>query len=779
MINTGNLNEEILMFRSAVESSAEAIFMTDLTGLITYINPEFTNLYGYSSDEVVGKVTPRILKSGLMERDDYRYFWDTLLSNKVIRGELINKTKDGLLINVEGSANPILNKKKEIVGFIGIQRDISSRKRSEIVVKQSEELFRKAFMTSPDAININRLSDGMYVSINRGFTRILGFTEEEVIGKTALELNIWVDHEDRKNLTKELSDKGSIENFEAIFRKKDGNIVNGLMSASIIELDGIPHILSETKDITELKSSQEQLFLLANALKSINECVSITDMNDNVLFLNQAFLSTYGFTQDDLKEVSISFIRSPDNPPEIVNKIVPATLRGGWQGELLNRRKDGREFQVSLSTAVIKNPKGQPIALIGVANDITSRKRTELENQIIYEITQGITTTSNLDELLKLMHHSLGKAVYAENFFVALYNQKTGFFSFPYFVDKFDTTPVPTAMTKSCTAYVFRTGKPFLFETELFNRLKEQNEVELVGSPSPSWIGIPLQTPSKVIGVLVLQHYEKENVFSESDKKFLISIGNQIALSIERKKAEEEIKVKNEQLQTINAEKDMFFSILAHDLRGPLSTFVAATQIITEEIQTMEPEEIKEITGSMKTSAINIYTLLENLLEWSRLQRGAMDFVPEKFNLKNKIRESTDLLSETARKKAIEIGISISDDLEMLADKHMFDTIIRNLVSNAIKFTMAGGLVTLTADFSEDNTIEVKISDSGIGMSQELKNKLFLINEKSSRPGTDGEPSTGLGLLLCKEFVEKHGGKIWVTSKVARGSVFSFTIRQF
>lgn len=779
MINTGNLNEEILMFRSAVESSAEAIFMTDLTGLITYINPEFTNLYGYSSDEVVGKVTPRILKSGLMERDDYRYFWDTLLSNKVIRGELINKTKDGLLINVEGSANPILNKKKEIVGFIGIQRDISSRKRSEIVVKQSEELFRKAFMTSPDAININRLSDGMYVSINRGFTRILGFTEEEVIGKTALELNIWVDHEDRKNLTKELSDNGSIENFEAIFRKKDGNIVNGLMSASIIELDGIPHILSETKDITELKSSQEQLFLLANALKSINECVSITDMNDNILFLNQAFLSTYGFTQDDLNEVSISFIRSPDNPPEIVNKIVPATLRGGWHGELLNRRKDGSEFQVSLSTAVIKNPKGQPIALIGVANDITSRKRTELENQIIYEITQGITTTSNLDELLKLMHHSLGKAVYAENFFVALYNQKTGFFSFPYFVDKFDTTPVPTAMTKSCTAYVFRTGKPFLFETELFNRLKEQNEVELVGSPSPSWIGIPLQTPSKVIGVLVLQHYEKENVFSESDMKFLISIGNQIALSIERKKAEEEIKVKNEQLQTINAEKDMFFSILAHDLRSPLSTFVAATQIITEEIQTMEPEEIKEITGSMKTSAINIYTLLENLLEWSRLHRGAMDFVPEKFNLKNKIRESTDLLSETARKKAIEIGISISDDLEMLADKHMFDTIIRNLVSNAIKFTRAGGKVTLTADFSEDNTIEVKISDSGIGMSQELKNKLFLINEKSSRSGTDGEPSTGLGLLLCKEFVEKHGGKIWVTSEVARGSVFSFTIRQF
>ena len=236
------------------------------------------------------------------------------------------------------------------------------------------------------------------------------------------------------------------------------------------------------------------------------------------------------------------------------------------------------------------------------------------------------------------MHHSLGKVVYAENCFVALHNQKTGLFSFPYFVDKFDTAPMPTAMGKSCSAYVFRTVKPFLFNREIFDQLKEQNEVELVGSPSPSWIGIPLQTPSKVIGVLVLQHYEKENVYSESDVKFLISIGSQIAMAIERKKAEEEIKLKNELLQAINAEKDKFFSIIAHDLRGPLSAFVGATQILTEEIQSMTLDDIRDITISMKTSATNIYSLLENLLEWSRLRRGGMDFVPEKLNLKEKIR---------------------------------------------------------------------------------------------------------------------------------------------
>ena len=127
--------------------------------------------------------------------------------------------------------------------------------------------------------------------------------------------------------------------------------------------------------------------------------------------------------------------------------------------------------------------------------DITGRKRAELEKQVIYEITRGVTTTGNINELLKLIHQSLGKVIYADNIFVALHDINTGLFGFPYWVDKFDPIPEPVAMTKSLTAYVFRIGKPVLFSQELFQQLKDQNEVELVGSPSPSWIGIPLQTP--------------------------------------------------------------------------------------------------------------------------------------------------------------------------------------------------------------------------------------------------------------------------------------------
>jgi signal transduction histidine kinase len=178
----------------------------------------------------------------------------------------------------------------------------------------------------------------------------------------------------------------------------------------------------------------------------------------------------------------------------------------------------------------------------------------------------------------------------------------------------------------------------------------------------------------------------------------------------------------------------------------------------------------------MKTDASNIYNLLENLLEWSRLKRNVMEFVKIKFSLDKKIASCIQPISEMARKKEIEINISVPDDIEVTADDHMFDTVIRNLVSNAVKFTRKKGKIDISAFKNQDNFIEIIITDTGIGMSAELKNKLFLLNEKVNRKGTEGEPSSGLGLLLCKEFIEKHGGKIWVESEVGKGSTFTFTI---
>ncbi|HAQ20521.1 MAG TPA: hypothetical protein DCR40_15020 [Prolixibacteraceae bacterium] len=176
-----------------------------------------------------------------------------------------------------------------------------------------------------------------------------------------------------------------------------------------------------------------------------------------------------------------------------------------------------------------------------IIRDISERKRTELERQVTNEISHSIATSNGLEELLKLIHESLGKVVNAENCFVALYDPSTKHYSFPFFIDEFDLPPTPQAMLKSCTDYVFRTEKPLLLTQELIDQLEKQNEVELVGTPSLSWIGVPLQTQNRTLGVLVLQHYRNENIYSEREVQFLFSIGGKIALVIERKQIEEQL----------------------------------------------------------------------------------------------------------------------------------------------------------------------------------------------------------------------------------------------
>jgi PAS domain S-box-containing protein len=549
------------------------------------------------------------------------------------------------------------------------------------------------------------------------------------------------------------------------------------VNGELVSTDGV------LTDITERKQAEEALRLSEEKFRSLaqsaNDAIITTDTKGKISGWNKGAEKIFGYSESEIIGETLTLIMPRLYIESHINGMKRVESGGekhviGRTVELVGLHKHGNIFPIELSLSEWATSDGR--FFTGIIRDITNRKRTELENQVIYEIAQGITTTSNLDDLLKLIHNSLGKVVYAENCFVTLHDKETGLFTFPYFVDKLDPVPEPASMRKSCTALVFRTTKPLLLTQELFDKLKEQNEVELVGSNSPSWIGIPLQTPTGTIGVLVLQHYEMENVYSERDVKFLTSVGNQIALSVELKKAEEEIRLKNEILQIINAEKDKFFSILAHDLKGPLSAFLGATQILTEEIQNMTLEEIKEITISMKESATNIYGLLENLLEWSRLKRGMMDYSPEKINVKQKIPASIEVLKESVRKKGIKINYSLPEDLTIYADSHMFETVIRNLVSNAIKFTPKSGEISISAEAVQDKTIEIKICDSGIGMSQELLGKLFLLNEKTSRKGTEGEPSTGLGLLLCKEFIEKHNGKIQVESEEGKGSTFSFAV---
>jgi PAS domain S-box-containing protein len=244
----------------------------------------------------------------------------------------------------------------------------------------------------------------------------------------------------------------------------------------------------------------------------------------------------------------------------------------------------------------------------------------------------------------------------------------------------------------------------------------------------------------------------------------------------DRKKAEQEILKKNETLKLINTEKDKLFSIVAHDLKGPFSSFLGFTQLMAEELPTLSLEQLQKIAGSMRKSATNLYNLLENLLEWSCLQRGATNFTPKPYPLHKKITESILILADSASNKNIAVKIEIPESVLVFTDEVMFASTMRNLVSNAIKFTQPGGEVFISANPAGDNMVEVSVSDTGIGMGDEVLQNLFDLEKNTNRKGTEGELSTGLGLIITKEFIEKQGGKLKIESTVNQGSKFSFTL---
>jgi signal transduction histidine kinase len=239
--------------------------------------------------------------------------------------------------------------------------------------------------------------------------------------------------------------------------------------------------------------------------------------------------------------------------------------------------------------------------------------------------------------------------------------------------------------------------------------------------------------------------------------------------------ANAKIQQQNEQLQELNATKDKFFSIISHDLKGPLNSFTSFSGLLMNHTDSLSKDEIKMLAKDLDKSLKNLFALLENLLEWSRSQTGNIQFKAETFDLVALLEENKSLLQSQAQNKKITIVNAAQGDLPVQAHKHSINTVIRNLISNAIKFTPAEGAITLAiAQSNEEYTIS--ITDTGVGMTQDILQKLFRIDSKHSTKGTADEKGTGLGLILCKDFVEKNGGKIWVKSEEGKGSVFGFTL---
>jgi len=243
----------------------------------------------------------------------------------------------------------------------------------------------------------------------------------------------------------------------------------------------------------------------------------------------------------------------------------------------------------------------------------------------------------------------------------------------------------------------------------------------------------------------------------------------------ERKIIQDALIASEENLKKVNATKDKFFSIIAHDLRSPFNGIVGFSSLLEKKAKHLDVSTIELYAGLINSSSHQVLSLLDNLLNWARMQHGQIPFKPSSIVLKKLVNEVIDLMIDNANLKDIHLFNRIPDDLIVHADENMIKTLIRNLVSNAIKFTSADGKVELFA-VENDAKVEVAVKDNGQGMNSENLDRLFKMETMHSTQGTKDEGGTGMGLILCREFVEKHGGKIWAESEPDKGSVFKFSL---
>jgi PAS domain S-box-containing protein len=389
---------------AALQGAAAGIVITDRDGTIQWVNAEFSRMTGYSSQEVLGQ-NVRILRSEAHDQSFYADLWRTILSGSTWHGEMVNRRQDGSLYTEEQSITPVLNERQEVTHFVGIKRDITARKLVEEELRESRERYQSLVENLGEGIMT--LDRQRHVLIaNPAAEKIFGVPRGGAIGK---DLRRFADPGDLPLLESEAArrERGEKSAFELRVIRADGERRTLQVTATPLSnaKGQFQSILWVIRDITEEKRLLQRLKLLAHTLDSVDECVSICDPDDRVVFVNRAFLRTYGYEECNLIGENISIVRSPLNSAEVTGGILPATLAGGWRGELWNRKRDGTDFLVLLSTAAVIDGNGRVEATVGVARDITEPKRAEAELTRTRDRAESANRAKS--EFLAMMSHEI------------------------------------------------------------------------------------------------------------------------------------------------------------------------------------------------------------------------------------------------------------------------------------------------------------------------------------------------------------------------------------
>lgn len=723
-------------YKKIFENVQDVFYRTDLKGVITEISPSIKRYSKYIHTDIIGQPIDRFYNN---PDDRIRLIREIEEKGEASDFEVLLKGRNDQLVWASVNAHFIYNENGQVDGIEGTIRDLAERKQAEEKLKLSLSLLQATLDSTTDGILVVD-KFGRITNYNKQFKVMFGHTDTTLeSGEDAAAIESVLcqlkDPDQFLSKIKYLYNHPESESFDTI-ELKDERVIERFSCSQKLDGKPIGRVWS-FRDVTVRKKAEEQLNLMVHAIKNINESISITDTNDHILFVNAAFLKTYGYSEEELIGQDISIVRSSKNDPEVINLILPKTAETGWQGEIFNRRKDGSDFPISLSTTVIKNEDGEIIGMVGVAVDITDRKQAEeklLQSELKYR------------DLIETMPDGVYRST-PEGKFVE----------------------VNPAMVKMLGYDSKEELMSIDIKTQLyFDPVDREKLVQKYSNEELDVYPLKKRDGSAV--------WIEDHGWYNTDENGKVISHEGISRDVtERKMNEMQLQKYSEELQELNATKDKLFSIIAHDLKSPFNSITGLSEIIKNEANQIDTKTIEQYALAIYSTSKQTYRLLENLLDWARSQQSQMTFLPVAVALKKVIEEVLELMVEKANSKMIDLINFVPDQLIVSADQDMLKTILRNLVSNALKFTPTNGKVDIKA-VTRTREIEIAVKDTGTGIYKEDIDKLFKVGSNYTQRGTENEKGTGLGLMLCKEFVEKHGGRIWVESEVGKGSTFKFTL---
>jgi two-component system, cell cycle sensor histidine kinase and response regulator CckA len=771
--------EEILFqkarFQQLFENAPLGILRVDQNDIVLDANKEFESIFQFSLSEMRGRSINEIVVPKAYREEG------TTLSSRALQGEIIDQEtirqrKDGTLIPVQIYGLPIVVNQQP-VGVFAIYVDLSERKRAEEALKESQEWLTAIFDSSRDGIIVEENEHIVYV--NQSYAHSFGYEPDELMGQP-----VWLVSEQEPSermleySRRRMRGEEAPSLYEFRGTRKDGRAVDLEASVSNAKIGDKTYIIALCRDSTERKRAEDALHETNLALSNAMPGISILNSEGRYERVNEAYAQMLGYPTSELIGAAWTPTVALDDRKQALEAYERMLSEGKGEFEARAVRKDGSLFYKHGLMVKRTDADGKLLGHYCFMRDITERKRMEQEREVIFEIIQGVIATANLDELLKLIHHSISKIVYAENCFVALHDPKTDLLSFEFWVDKFDPAPPPRPVGIGFSSYVLRTGKPILLTKQLTAEMVARGEVTQSGTSSPSWLGVQLRTPSRTIGVLAVQHYEEEHAYSERDLEFLTSVGNQIALAVERKRTEQELRISEEQLRQSQKMESIgtLAGGIAHDFNNLMTAVNGYSELALRSLEADNPvrSKIEEIKKAGERAA----ALTSQLLAFSRKQI----LQPKVLDLNSVITAMGKMLTRVIGED-FDLKIELDASLDQVeADPGQVEQILLNLAVNARDAMLDGGYLTIKTEnvhfdrkFSKRRSVVepghyvmLSVSDNGCGMDAETQTHIFepFFTTKEIGKGT------GLGLSTVYGIVKQSGGSIWVYSEVGKGTIF-------